>query len=276
MKIILVPIDFSKASEKALIYAADLAKRLDGKIILFHSFHSYHTNAYASAKTMDHDVELAKRKSNKIMKTIWASVSEHFPVVPEMISSEHSMHDEIPGLIKEKKVDLVVMGTLGMGNRFEGLIFGTNTSWMVEKASCPVIAIPESSERLVMDEIVYASDYLNTDLDNLKSVAMLARLFDSKLTIVHVARENNAKAETDKESFREKLTAMAGLPELNIKILKGNNVENTLEKYLSSEKVDLLVMSAQQRDLMDKLFGKSITRVMTLYLKVPLMVFHHK
>jgi len=35
-------------------------------------------------------------------------------------------------------------------------------------------------------------------------------------------------------------------------------------------------MSAHHRSLMDKLFGKSMTKAMAFYLKIPLMVFHHK
>ncbi|HEY8074652.1 MAG TPA: universal stress protein, partial [Labilithrix sp.] len=37
-KTILVPVDFSEASDKALDYAVDLAKQLDGRIVVMHAF----------------------------------------------------------------------------------------------------------------------------------------------------------------------------------------------------------------------------------------------
>ncbi len=276
MKTILVPVDFSKASENAMVFAAGLATKFDAKVILFNSFHSYHVNAYGSVETMDHDVELAARKSKCLLKNAWSKLPGTALVVTELVSSEHSMHDEMPVLIKKKKVDLVVMGTLGLGNKLEGLIFGTNTSWMIEKASCPVLAIPENAEHITIKHIVYASDYLPCDTDNLKTVSALAGHFNATVNLVHVSSNSDKHAEADGRDFMKEVNALPGLESAGITIVKGDNVEKALEKYLRSGEVDLLVMSAHQRSLMDKLFGKSVTRVMALYLTVPLMVFHHK
>jgi hypothetical protein len=37
----------------------------------------------------------------------------------------------------------------------------------------------------------------------------------------------------------------------------------------------MLVMSAHHRNLKDRLFGRSISKAMSFYAKIPLLVFHH-
>ena len=49
MKTILVPTDFSKNAENALLYAINLAKRMSAKIILLHSFHVDYTSGLSLA-----------------------------------------------------------------------------------------------------------------------------------------------------------------------------------------------------------------------------------
>ncbi len=276
MKTILVPIDFSDNSKNALYFAIKLSQKLQAQLILFHSFHTFHSSAYISAQTMDQGSLTAKRLAEQELEETYNGLAVSAFSQPEYVCSKNEMREEILNLVSDKQVDLIVMGTQGASNRLEGQLFGTNTSWVVEHAPCPVIAIPGEIKLETLTEIVYASAYLPSDIPNLAILSQIAQAFGATVTIIHIAKEESDETLKALESFENRVKAVTGMADVYFKLLKGSNVEKRLEQYLDETYIDLLVMSAQRRDLADKLFGKSITKMMTLYSRISLMIFHHE
>src|ERR1035437_6280700 len=132
MKTILVPTDFSKNAENALLYAINLAKRMSAKIILLHSFHVDYTSGYVPVDSIEKEIEEAEAKSNAQLKTLYNKVSHHSKLPIECISSQNLVVDAILTIIDEKNIDLVVMGTQGANGKLGRQIFGTNSSKVIE------------------------------------------------------------------------------------------------------------------------------------------------
>jgi nucleotide-binding universal stress UspA family protein len=275
MKTILVPTDFSKNAKNALHYAVNIAKRMQAKIILLHSFHIDNNNAALPVDMVDKQVETAKKKSDADLKAHFNSVSHNSMCTIEYISSNNFLVDEILRLTEERDIDLIVMGTQGASGKLGKQIFGTNSSNVIEKAKCPVLTIPEGASTNDIKTIVYSTEYLNSDVVCLQTLADMAKLFEANIQVVHIALFDDAENKKALEDFKVKVSKNVDYKNISYKLLIGNNVEQRIEGYMEEEKVDMLVMSAHHRSLMDKLFGKSITKVMAFYLKVPLMVFHH-
>lgn len=276
MKTILVPVDFSKNAKNALKFAVVLSQKIQAHLILFNSFHTFHTNAYGSAKAIEHDASVAKRYADRKLKEAYVKTKLSAYTEPEYISSQDELRDAILHLVKTRHIDLIVMGTQGSGNRLEGQLFGTNASWVVEKAPCPVITIPDNLRLKTLTNIVYASDYMSGDIANLKTVSEVAQAFDATISVIHISKDESATAVKALDQFEQQVKAETGLASLRFTLLKGSSVEQRLEQYLHENKVNLLVMSAHQRSLTEKLFGKSITKVMTLYAHTSLMIFHQQ
>jgi len=93
--------------------------------------------------------------------------------------------DFILETIDKKKPDLVVMGTTGASGLKE-MIIGSNTSTIVEKAKCPVIAVPEKKIFSAIKSITYATNYNLTDIYALEKLVEIAKLFHAKITLLHV------------------------------------------------------------------------------------------
>ncbi|MBI3521343.1 MAG: universal stress protein [Bacteroidetes bacterium] len=275
MKTILVPIDFSQNSENALRYSIILAEKWKAKLILFHSFHTFHSSGHLSATEETKGAQAGHRVATQELTDLYAKFMPTHEQTVEYLTSPHELLDEIIRVIKDKAIDLVVMGTQGIG-RLAGKFLGTNASWIVEYAPCPVIVVPETKHTYELKHISYASQYLNSDIPTLKTVAELAGLFQADLSVVHVTPHETVK---DKDSFlvfEQKVLSEIKSPRIHFKTLPGSSVEETLETYLKLGGTDLLVMSAQQRDFLDKVFRKSITQILTLHLQAPIMVFHHQ
>ncbi|HXU27994.1 MAG TPA: universal stress protein [Bacteroidia bacterium] len=279
MKTILVPTDFSKNAENALHYAINLAEKTHAKIILLHSFHIDYTNAYVPPNIVEKEIEEAKVNSNKQLKILYNKVSHHAKHPIECVSSQNLAVDAILNAVKDHDVDLIVMGTAGATGMLGRQIFGTNSSRVIEKAPCPVIAVPENNLHPDIKTIVYATTYLNSDIDCLQNLVSTAKLFDANIQVVHVSllTEDGEHEKKRMEKFKQIVTKSIAYEKMTFKTLLGHSIEERLERYMEERKdVDMLVMSAHYRNLMDKLFGKSITKVMALYLKTPLMIYHHK
>jgi nucleotide-binding universal stress UspA family protein len=275
MKTILVPTDFSKNAENALHYAVNIAKRMRAKIILLHTFHIENNNAPLPLSMVDKQVEVAKKKTDAQLKALYNSVSHDSSHPIDYISSENFLTDEILRLTEERNIDLIIMGTQGANGSLGRQIFGTNSSHVIEKAKCPVITIPEGNLHTEINTIVYATEYLDSDITCLQNIADLAKLFDAEIQVIHISLFDDADNKKALENFKSKVIKNVNYQNISFELLIGNNIEQRIEAYMEEEVVDLLVMSAHHRNLMDKLFGKSITKVMAFYLKVPLMVFHH-
>lgn len=275
MKTILVPTDFSTNAENALNYAVNIAKRIDARIILLHTFHIENNNAPLPLSIVDKQIETAKKKADASLEALCKKVSHGSKFSIDYISSENFLTDEILKLTEEKNIDFIVMGTQGANGRLGRQIFGTNSSHVIEKAKCPVLAIPEGASTNDIKTIMYATEYLDSDIICLQSLVDLAKLFEANIQIVHITLFADSKNRKVLEVFKLKVAKNISYKDISYKLLIGNNIEQKIESHAKEEKVDMLVMSAHHRSLMDKLFGKSITKVMAFYLEVPLMVFHH-
>ncbi len=274
MQNILVPLDFSKNAEHALKYAAFIADKVKAKLILFHSFYSSHASGHLSASAADSGKNIGHTLAMEEMQAFYSQNVSVQDLPVEYVGSPKELREDLPRIVKEMNVDLMVMGTQGSG-WLEGKLFGTNTAWVIENINCPLIAIPENDVSFQIKHISYASEYLSSDITHLKTLKHLAGLLEADVTVLHVELNGDNESDHQLEAFKEKLKNETDVSFFHYKFIKANTVEKALDTYIEQHPLDLLVMSAQKRDAYDKVFGKSITRIMVHRLKSPILFFHH-
>jgi nucleotide-binding universal stress UspA family protein len=276
MKTILVPTDFSENASYALDYAIDLAKHENAKLILLHAYHIDYANSYVPVNLIEKEIQDTAKKSDERLQSLFTKVAHAGNIKCEYISRQDLAVDAILTTIEEKDVDLVVMGTKGASG-LAGTIFGSNTARVIEKASCPVIAIPECASAKTIKKITYATDYHASDIEALKEILELAKPFKAQLNILHITEETEL---TDDEKqkmkdFKDEVQKSITYNNLSFQIMHGESVEQKLEEYLEEGYTELLVLSTHHRNILDKLFNKSVTKKLAFHSKVPIMAFHH-
>ncbi|HWY37215.1 MAG TPA: universal stress protein [Bacteroidia bacterium] len=276
MKTILVPTDFSKTAEHALYYAIEVAKHENVKLILLHAFHIDYTSGYVPANLIESEIKEAEHKSEIRLKGLHTKVVHAGKISCECISIQDIAVNAILDTIKKKNVDLVIMGTLGASS-LSKKVFGTNTSRIIEKATCPVIAIPPDSFSS-LKKITFATDYHISDLGVLQKVVEFAKPYKALVNTLHITSETDLSPESKEKMLKFKKDAenLITYNNLSFQIIHGENTLQKLNEYLENESTDLLVLSTHKRDLFDKLFGSSISKQLVSYTNVPLMVFHYK
>jgi nucleotide-binding universal stress UspA family protein len=277
MKTILVPTDFSANATHALNYAIEFAKHQNAKLILLHAYHIDFANSYVPVNLIEQEVQNAEEESNKKLNVIAAKIRHTHKLACEVVSHQDMAVDAIITLAAEKNIDLIIMGTKGSSG-LSGMIFGSNTSRVIEKAPCPVIAVPEGASCKDIKKITYASDYNHSDIEAIEKVVAIAKSYKAQLNVLHITEEMQlTEGEKGKmQKFMEDVQAKVTYNNLSFQIFHSENIEQKLEEYLEEEATDLLIMSTHQRNFSDKIFGKSITRNLAFHITVPMMAFHYK
>lgn len=276
MKTILIPTDFSGNAQNALEYSIELAKREKVKLILVHAYHITYIAPDVPVQYLTEELVFANEAAKKQIEKLTEKVESNGIRCESVIKQDNAV-DLILEVAGKRKPDLIVMGTKGASGIKE-VIIGSNTAKVIEKAKCPVIAVPEKSSFKSIKQIVYATNYLISDIDALKNLVDIAELFNAEITLLHVSDESLSH-ETEEDhilKFRSRIKSRIGYDKLRFKLVYGKDFEHVLEEYIKHESPDLLAMSTHHRTVYDKLFGKSFTKKMAYHTNIPLLAFHYK
>lgn len=277
MKTILVPTDFSVNAKNALDYAASLAKKENATLILLHAFHVFYPESEIPVAMVAEEIPESQRKAEDKLKKISRELAKRKKVRCEFICKEGLAVDVILEASKNIRPDLIIMGTKGASGIKE-VTFGSNTARVIEKAAYPVIAVPAGAKFKGIRQIVFSTNYNASDLDALKKIVEIARVFQSRLILLHAADEEFTKEAEEMlmNAFRKKISAKIKYPRISCAIRYGRPFRQIIHHYVQEKKPDLLAMSTQRRGLLEAFFGTSITQKMAYHTNIPLLAFHHK
>jgi nucleotide-binding universal stress UspA family protein len=141
IKAILFPTDFSQGARAAMDHAISLAKDYDAKLILLYviqdiSIAEWYIPSSLSAADLVEDMQ--KSAWNEMEK--WgAEVSKTVNDVEKLVVRGVPFV-EIIKTAKEKKADLIVIGTHGRTG-IDHMLFGSTAEKVVRKAACPVLTV---------------------------------------------------------------------------------------------------------------------------------------
>jgi len=141
---ILVPIDFSSHSAKALELAMALAKTFGGRILLLHAYHLPPLVGMPDEIVIPPDFwtgvrDAAARKLDKSAQKVKAA-----GIAVETHLVEFAPSDAIVETAKKTKADLIVMGTRGLTGLKHALL-GSVAERTLRLAPCPVLTVKDEA-----------------------------------------------------------------------------------------------------------------------------------
>jgi len=149
---ILVAVDGSEHSKKALNYALDLVEKFDGKITLTHVYASVlplgppldtvsgpaltpPASAVVAAKIAENEKQMGKRILDEAER-----VAKEGGISVDKVLREGDAVREIVAVAQEGKFDLIVMGHRGM-SKLKEFLLGSVSEGVSHKAPCPVLIV---------------------------------------------------------------------------------------------------------------------------------------
>ncbi|MCX7822921.1 MAG: universal stress protein [Syntrophobacterales bacterium] len=148
---ILIPVDFSENSQKAVNYGLSLARTYDAKVYMMHVISQRIVDAIheLSIKGYKGDfVEIMKdvrQDREREMRTLVTSSTTSEDLSIEFILKEGKPGSEIVEAAKELQVDLIVIGHQGR-SALGSLLLGSVAQYVVNHTPCPILVVPSIQE----------------------------------------------------------------------------------------------------------------------------------
>ena len=145
-KEILVPLDFSEASDQALAHAQQLSKAFNARIHLLHIIPDPHSEAWsieATGMNLGGLIETWETDAKQRLDEL--PVSELAADRVTRVTRVGQPYKEIIRYASDNQIDLIVMGTHGRG-AIEHMLLGSVAERVVRTAPCPVMTVRQASK----------------------------------------------------------------------------------------------------------------------------------
>lgn len=193
LKRVLFATDFSSQAATAFKIAVRLSEHFCGKLYMMHVISPmlYAAGGGVIAPALQ-EVELKRASEN---------MAAYFARMPEMASVEHeeivtcgAAKELIPGVVKEKRIDLVVMGSHGRSG-IGKIALGSVAESALRHLHCPVLICGPECKRNFhpFKSVLLATDLSVGSLRSAQYAVTLAEEFQAQLTIVRVVPKDSAK-----------------------------------------------------------------------------------
>lgn len=151
LKAILVPTDFSDASQAALDYAKGLAEAFGASIHLVHVMedllaHAWSAEVYVASMPNLRD-EVEREATQRLAALLTGDERTRFRAEAAIVAGRPFL--EIIRYAKDRQVDLIVIGTHGRG-AIAHMLLGSVAEKVVRKSPCPVLTVPDPRHEFVM------------------------------------------------------------------------------------------------------------------------------
>jgi len=147
LKTILVPIDFSETSKKALVYAVRMAEQFGSKIILLNVVEPVATPDFAYHPLML-ETDKAKSAAKAGLEQVCRDALLSAKMVDRVVVRYGTPFAEITSAARTLKADLIILTTHGYSG-LKHVFMGSTAERVVRHAPCPVLTVREKEHEFV-------------------------------------------------------------------------------------------------------------------------------
>lgn len=274
MKAILIPVDFSKSSETAALYAIQMAIETKARIVFFHAYAIPVTtmNMLLGNEILLELEHTSLKELAEYSASLLGNVKKSTQVEFHNEVRPGFMHTHLQDVIKTFNIDIIVMGTKGQSRLMKKIFIGSNALSVLEKSSVSVLVIPEKSNYKPVHKVVFA-----TNLENQGMQKLVEPLFEWSwlhpmelhfLVVIPPGSEMHSAIQL--QTYIDLEGTFGHLPHF-LEIIESTNVPEAIDTYMHEIKADMLVTIPGKHDLLEKLFNHSVTREMVFHTDIPIL-----
>lgn len=265
MKLI-VPLDFSENSIKALEFAIGLADKKHGEIILVHVVELVYDFESQSALALD---SLFKDAENLMKKTIQTYEGSGVPMESQVVEGTASV--TIARIAEEHGAALIVMGTQGASGIKKALM-GTVTVNVVKEASCPVLVVPAKAKVSEIRKVTLALEFADHEEGFLDWMVNMAKKWSFGFEILHIQTSQGFLEDLSVLGIESYLAKKYPEQATRIHTFYAENTMDGLDLYLDEHDDMILVMCHEHRNLWEQIIKKSHSIQMAYHSHIPLLI----
>jgi nucleotide-binding universal stress UspA family protein len=186
---IVVPLDLSLESLRALDFALPLAKRLGARVHLVHVYEGAHQfSTIATSPLLWSDAEAKRHLADEVELSFGKR-----PRSEDCHLRIGQPPREIVAVAEELKADLIVLATHGRSG-WRHLTLGSTTEKIIRAANCPVLIVREAmrgpvksaAEGIVLQKILVPVDFSQCAREGARYASVFATAVGANLLLMHV------------------------------------------------------------------------------------------
>ena len=285
MKKTLVPVDFSVSTEITCRYAIEFLRFSGGEIRLFHT---YFDQILLSDTSFPDTPDISTLYSEELVNVITQQAERNIRELEEQvkrtireeqlanITVSHSisggeLEHELTLACREFHPDLVIMGATGKGRSVR--VWGKVSSLIIEKASVPVMTIPEISGFQGFGRIMLATDLAE---ENVPVIAGLMEMFlpaPSTINVVHFmpqGKPTDARARMKNLQMKFSGEEQSGKALFEVVEVADDN-QSAIDQYVRENRIGMIAFHPQHHSLLYLTFTRNITRKNFFATRIPLL-----
>jgi nucleotide-binding universal stress UspA family protein len=254
LKSVLAPTDFSATSQKALRHAVAIAEHYGAKIYVAHVVTSLAiAMAGPAARKTATEAEWRDQLENQLLECGAPKGLRY-----ELVVRQGEVWEELDNVIRQKEVDLVVIGARGRRG-LRKLFLGSVAEQIFRRADCPVVTVgPSSYQESRVDSVqpnptyLFPTDFDQASLSALPHAISFANQVPGKLVLFHVVRTRRvAHSFLSTVTVQQLQELIQGIP-MKIKpefVVEFGPTGPVSEKILQAAaklKVDLIIMGSRR------------------------------
>jgi nucleotide-binding universal stress UspA family protein len=191
LQTIVVPLDFSTASLRALEFALPLAKRFGARVEVVHVYEGAHQfSSVATSPVLWSEEEAKRYLADEVELTFGTR-----PRREDCHLRVGKPEQEIVAVAEELKADLIVIATHGRGG-LKHLMLGNTTEKVIRQATCPVLVVREATrgpiqtavEGIVLQKILVPVDFSDCAKEGARYASVFATGVGANLLLLHIVR----------------------------------------------------------------------------------------
>jgi nucleotide-binding universal stress UspA family protein len=283
---ILIPVDFSQHSIRAVRYGALFAQRLSANCFLAHVVPSAKALPYSfpmSGPEVEQSQQAAaETELRKLVSDVFSK-----PSSVEIIVAVGDIHEQLLQIAEDHKADLIIMGT--QGRRYLGRWFlGSVTERILRKVRVPIMTVSHSEDGgstevpSIIKHVLYATDLSDQSPAAASLAVELYRASAARLTVLNVLEYQDfilwggslvQFSEADRTTIVEDTKTRIGnlMREVNAEegefetvVAEGKPYQKILQ-FAQQHDVDLIVLNLQGKSLIERAaLGSTAERVVRL------------
>ena len=268
MRNIVVPIDFSPESVKALQKAIFMARKMDGAVHMIH-VNKVKTFLFGGYKTTE-DPDDIDRSFKELM-----TATPHEGIELNYSIQSGNVTKEVAKFADKLTAHLIVVGTHGATGFSENWM-GSNAYRIVTHSSCPVLSMRGEDGFLDVKKIVLPIDTYSGTRQKVPFTMELAQMFNAEIHVLGTCIDETDVMQVKIQNYMLQVARV--LKENGLKVeaeyVTGNNIANLTMDYAKEVNADLISIMTEMESKFSNTFMGTFAQQIVHRSTIPVLTMH--
>jgi len=267
MKTIIVATDYSNDANNAMLYAAELARVANARLVLLNA---YNLSLPGSNTILPVSlIDTAIKNNQAHLKEIADGIATTYGISVDHIARVANLKEELDYQAVHLQADLII---IGLSRVYEDSIFNSVAISIMRHSKYPVLVVPEDASFKGISTILFAYDPdCISSANKLLLLKEIAGLFNAQVHVHHIEKnKSNATAEDESKCAFGLEDALKEVGH-SYKDIHYNNIVEGIKEEIENTNADLLLMVPHKYSFLESIMHKSKTGMLARWVHIPLL-----